>query len=119
MKALIDGLQRIRPVPPEDKQRFWDNDADCTECNGCKKKFGIIVRKHHCRMCGRCDLTSLRTFPIGAKIHYCIARMLVPLNRVCLAIVTPCATVPLWEGRHQRLDQSRALKHLRALQNSL
>ena len=59
MKALLDGLQRVRPVPEEDDKLFyWDNDADCTECHGCNKRFSLLVRKHHCRMCGRCELRA-------------------------------------------------------------
>ena len=30
----------------------WMKDADATSCCLCQKKFGIVVRRHHCRTCG-------------------------------------------------------------------
>jgi len=34
-------------VPPA-----WVPDLKVTHCTGCKKEFGLLVRKHHCRGCG-------------------------------------------------------------------
>jgi hypothetical protein len=40
-----------------------------TKCEECKKEFGIIVRRHHCRRCGRCLCNEccccLGTLPIN------------------------------------------------------
>mmetsp|Transcript_5188 Transcript_5188/g.5835 ORF Transcript_5188/g.5835 Transcript_5188/m.5835 type:complete len:676 (+) Transcript_5188:248-2275(+) len=35
----------------------WQNDAKITHCNICLIKFNILIRKHHCRLCGKivCD----------------------------------------------------------------
>eukprot|EP01062_Namystynia_karyoxenos_P052357 TRINITY_DN4187_c0_g1_i2.p1 TRINITY_DN4187_c0_g1~~TRINITY_DN4187_c0_g1_i2.p1 ORF type:complete len:464 (+),score=99.44 TRINITY_DN4187_c0_g1_i2:80-1471(+) len=31
----------------------WARDEDIVKCQGCDEKFGILLRKHHCRACGR------------------------------------------------------------------
>lgn len=31
----------------------WQCDAKVAECNGCKKRFGTFLRRHHCRACGK------------------------------------------------------------------
>jgi hypothetical protein len=43
------------------KQYVWENDLDVKECRGCRKKFGFLVRRHHCRCCGliHCDRCSM------------------------------------------------------------
>ncbi|KAK6456620.1 FYVE zinc finger-domain-containing protein [Scheffersomyces xylosifermentans] len=35
----------------------WQNDKDVTNCTICFVKFNVIIRKHHCRLCGKivCD----------------------------------------------------------------
>ncbi|KAI8985085.1 hypothetical protein BDB01DRAFT_96137 [Pilobolus umbonatus] len=35
----------------------WESDVDVKECRGCRRRFGLIVRRHHCRCCGliHCD----------------------------------------------------------------
>lgn len=38
----------------------WMSDKDTKTCLGCDKSFGVLLRKHHCRCCGRifCDACS-------------------------------------------------------------
>lgn len=45
--------------PP--KQYVWEADNDVKECRGCRRKFGFLVRRHHCRCCGliHCDKCSM------------------------------------------------------------
>jgi len=31
----------------------WQNNKEATECHQCHQKFGVFVRKHHCRSCGK------------------------------------------------------------------
>lgn len=51
-------------VPTEEerlpKQYVWESDTDVKECRGCRRKFGFLVRRHHCRCCGliHCDRCS-------------------------------------------------------------
>ena len=44
----------------------WEEDDDVGFCTGCKKKFTLLFRRHHCRFCGRiyCDLIARK---INAK----------------------------------------------------
>ncbi len=30
----------------------WLDDNLCKECHKCNTKFGLFIRKHHCRLCG-------------------------------------------------------------------
>lgn len=38
----------------------WESDAEAKECRRCARRFGLIVRRHHCRRCGLivCDRCS-------------------------------------------------------------
>ncbi|KAI7854342.1 FYVE zinc finger-domain-containing protein [Circinella umbellata] len=38
----------------------WESDTESKECRRCARKFGILVRRHHCRRCGLivCDKCS-------------------------------------------------------------
>lgn len=36
-----------------DFRKYWMPDKACKECSECNVKFGIFVRRHHCRICGR------------------------------------------------------------------
>lgn len=43
----------------------WEADNDANECRRCNRRFGLLVRRHHCRRCGLvvCDKCSTsRTF---------------------------------------------------------
>eukprot|EP00472_Partenskyella_glossopodia_P014082 CAMPEP_0197530812 /NCGR_PEP_ID=MMETSP1318-20131121/33006_1 /TAXON_ID=552666 /ORGANISM="Partenskyella glossopodia, Strain RCC365" /LENGTH=540 /DNA_ID=CAMNT_0043086791 /DNA_START=353 /DNA_END=1975 /DNA_ORIENTATION=- len=41
--------QRLPPqVPP-----FWIPDSSAASCSGCERPFSLIVRRHHCRGCGK------------------------------------------------------------------
>lgn len=43
------------------KQYVWESDLEAKECRGCRRKFGLLVRRHHCRCCGliHCDRCSM------------------------------------------------------------
>ncbi|OAD75350.1 hypothetical protein PHYBLDRAFT_132627 [Phycomyces blakesleeanus NRRL 1555(-)] len=38
----------------------WESDIDARDCRRCSRKFGFLVRRHHCRRCGLivCDRCS-------------------------------------------------------------
>lgn len=36
------------PTPPT-----WEKDDEVTNCGGCGREFNVLVRKHHCRVCGK------------------------------------------------------------------
>ncbi|GAM25341.1 hypothetical protein SAMD00019534_085160 [Acytostelium subglobosum LB1] len=40
------------PLPPDVSYRHpWEDDEQVKNCNQCKEKFSLFVRKHHCRHC--------------------------------------------------------------------
>jgi len=47
----------------------WMKDADATACLECNTVFGVFVRKHHCRMCGKifCHKCSTQRY-MGARV---------------------------------------------------
>jgi 1-phosphatidylinositol-3-phosphate 5-kinase len=49
----------------ESNDNHWMPDKLCRECSNCNVKFSIIVRRHHCRVCGRiyCHGCSNHTIP--------------------------------------------------------
>jgi hypothetical protein len=61
---LADLEDKLEQAPPQSAQHTqssqlkesvstkWQLDEQVTECNGCKRPFGLLLRKHHCRMCG-------------------------------------------------------------------
>lgn len=46
------ALQEI-PVTDLKPATDWIPDSDVSECQTCMKSFSFLVRKHHCRLCGR------------------------------------------------------------------
>ncbi|KAL2918785.1 hypothetical protein HK105_201619 [Polyrhizophydium stewartii] len=40
----------------------WQHDDDAPACNNCRRKFGFLLRRHHCRRCGHifCDTCTTR-----------------------------------------------------------
>lgn len=41
----------MRPLPR--KVHSWIDDETVLECYNCNEEFGLFVRKHHCRLCGK------------------------------------------------------------------
>jgi hypothetical protein len=41
--------EQIRPA----SKNNWQSDSLVAQCNGCSKKFGTFLRRHHCRGCGK------------------------------------------------------------------
>jgi len=44
LKARKDLEKRIVP---------WESDSDVKFCRNCMKKFNVLTRRHHCRLCGK------------------------------------------------------------------
>jgi len=47
-------LQRTKSaqIRPASKSN-WQSDSLVAQCNGCSKRFGTFLRRHHCRGCGK------------------------------------------------------------------
>lgn len=52
-KLLINlPLDPVKRKAHEQKVVPWLNEKDVSLCPGCAKQFGLLRRKHHCRLCG-------------------------------------------------------------------
>ena len=73
--AKRDKKQRGGAVPREVAENLtagrgqWDLDERVTQCTSCGTEFGLFVRRHHCRYCGKifCDTCSDQTFTLADK----------------------------------------------------
>ncbi|KAI9006381.1 hypothetical protein DFJ74DRAFT_612240 [Hyaloraphidium curvatum] len=47
----------------------WQLDEDAPVCNGCGKRFGLFLRRHHCRWCGKifCAACASRRIPFNRR----------------------------------------------------
>ncbi|KAI8351442.1 hypothetical protein EDC96DRAFT_289930 [Choanephora cucurbitarum] len=58
------GMDQPKPmeelIQTNPKRYVWENDLDVKECRGCRRRFGFLLRRHHCRCCGliHCDRCS-------------------------------------------------------------
>ncbi|KAG1224027.1 hypothetical protein G6F35_004284 [Rhizopus arrhizus] len=59
------GIEEVEVDPPQRemtaREYTWESDAEVKECRGCKRRFGFLLRRHHCRCCGiiHCDRCSM------------------------------------------------------------
>lgn len=44
------AAKALDPVIPKE---YWMSDRSCTTCYECNRHFTLLVRRHHCRLCGR------------------------------------------------------------------
>eukprot|EP00037_Helgoeca_nana_P024104 m.253964 g.253964 ORF g.253964 m.253964 type:complete len:1014 (-) comp26534_c1_seq1:6980-10021(-) len=55
-KDYDDVISRLRKLMDWTKlqaRRTWQNDSAAVHCNGCDKQFTFLLRRHHCRICGK------------------------------------------------------------------
>ncbi|KGL80306.1 FYVE and coiled-coil domain-containing protein 1 [Tinamus guttatus] len=70
-----DALEFQQKLSAEQK---WQGDVDVNHCLDCQREFSWMVRRHHCRMCGRifcyyCCNNYMVTKPGGKKERCCKA----------------------------------------------
>jgi len=57
----------------------WVPDSERSNCNSCKSKFGITLRKHHCRICGEIYCNKCSNYRYRFKhlrvCTFCIAKI--------------------------------------------
>jgi hypothetical protein len=46
-------MASVPPPPSSTPPVTWIPDDDVAECMACSNKFTMLLRKHHCRLCGR------------------------------------------------------------------
>jgi len=58
---LVAAVAGDKAAPAKD---YWVDDSKCKACYECEAPFTMLVRRHHCRICGRifcanCTITSV------------------------------------------------------------
>ncbi|KAI8466580.1 MAG: hypothetical protein J3K34DRAFT_379266, partial [Monoraphidium minutum] len=48
--SKVLGTLGAKDVP---QKEYWVDDTKCKACYECDQPFGLLVRRHHCRICGR------------------------------------------------------------------
>ena len=71
-----DVARRDDQFPIPDSPAKWVDDKKVKRCQICKSRFNVLVRKHHCRWCGRvlCDKCAPSRPPtsyFGASVRLC------------------------------------------------
>jgi hypothetical protein len=78
---------------------LWELDKEVSECRDCRKPFGVVARRHHCRNCGGifCDeCTIVNADIMGVKMDRCCkgcVRGETPGENVRLAIENALSTM--------------------------
>jgi len=59
-------LQNTPPPTPHDLHARWERDHHVQNCRDCQRRFSFLLRRHHCRRCGRifCDRCSSHKVPL-------------------------------------------------------
>uniref|UniRef100_A0A7N5KQG2 FYVE and coiled-coil domain autophagy adaptor 1 n=1 Tax=Ailuropoda melanoleuca TaxID=9646 RepID=A0A7N5KQG2_AILME len=70
-----DALEFQQKLSAEER---WLGDTEASHCHDCKREFSWMVRRHHCRICGRvfcyyCCNNYVLTKPSGKKERCCRA----------------------------------------------
>lgn len=70
----------------------WMPDSTAKACGACKRDFTLILRRHHCRVCGKifCDDCSNRKLPIAH--HLIVRKPGTPTNTLAM-LTTPTQLV--------------------------
>ncbi|KAI4330460.1 hypothetical protein MLD38_028749 [Melastoma candidum] len=63
--SLVKSWFSWKPCPSNLSRDFWMPDESCRVCYECDTQFAIIIRRHHCRLCGRvfCGRCTANSIP--------------------------------------------------------
>ena len=54
MSIMLDNRKAVSEMSiPKISPAIWIPSKNITKCYSCPQRFGMFVRKHHCRVCGR------------------------------------------------------------------
>ncbi|BGP15176.1 Mitochondrial distribution and morphology protein 12 [Rhodosporidiobolus nylandii] len=80
--SAAESMMRVRGMMSS--RKHWMEDDSTMRCSACSKRFTLLFRKHHCRLCGHifCDAcSSLRTKARERVCQPCHAAWLKALER--------------------------------------
>ena len=74
--AAVEALEARRLQLEKLLVKFpkWQSDKEAKECNGCSASFGLFVRRHHCRRCGKgkfFELEISRDLVVTCGVVFC------------------------------------------------
>ncbi len=90
----MDPMPGFQPIKEDDAA--WEKDSAAPNCNDCASSFGVLTRRHHCRVCGKlfCDRCSPK-------------RHLYHNNRACMK----CTSNAITATRERLLKEYTSPKH--------
>ncbi|CAG8620517.1 6067_t:CDS:2, partial [Ambispora gerdemannii] len=58
--GAVTGISKLNASATPSSGATWEHDGDVHDCRRCHRKFGLWIRRHHCRKCGQvvCDRCS-------------------------------------------------------------
>ena len=63
----------------------WNKDQDYSNCYTCLSHFNLLLRKHHCRKCGKIFcIKCLKKYTVFNKQHYVCQNCIVVLNELIM-----------------------------------
>lgn len=67
--AVKNRLEKMMEWTKVQALRSWVSDSKVYACPGCERMFGFMLRKHHCRVCGKvfCSMCSSRRIQTTAS----------------------------------------------------
>ena len=103
------GSDQFPSQSPLQMSAQWMPDSSAKACGACKREFSLILRRHHCRVCGKifCDDCCNRKLPIPH--HMVVRKPGAPINTVkMLTTSTEQVKVCLdcWASHKQGFQQS-------------
>ena len=65
LRSFLGGASRRPDAGPQSNKDFWISDSMATVCYDCDVPFSLLVRRHHCRHCGRlfCSKCTAHSLP--------------------------------------------------------
>lgn len=60
---LVSAVAGDKAAPTKD---YWVDDSKCKACYECETPFSMLVRRHHCRICGRIFCANCTVTPAAA-----------------------------------------------------
>ena len=72
------------------EEMHWVPDNKSPECFKCAKKFYLLRRRHHCRICGRCHCSNCYDKTLSGQGRYALIATLNNVYLVTIYSITIC-----------------------------
>eukprot|EP00053_Salpingoeca_punica_P023913 m.11741 g.11741 ORF g.11741 m.11741 type:complete len:559 (-) comp5917_c0_seq1:132-1808(-) len=85
-ELLIEMEKRSQQLRFGVDRKAWQPDESCTNCSSCNVEFSLLVRRHHCRNCGKVVCRNCSSQKYSDDV--------VELEKVCPACYASLTSVP-------------------------